>query len=224
MIMYAIRHAESLANAGLDEGLNSALSERGLAQAEAVGGRFAGCAAFAVYSSPFLRAIQTAEPVSRRLRLPIRVRPELCEYQGLPAGAEVDLGLGDIEAITAAGSGAVRCPDHERAFDWPTADETLAAMISRTRAFVAYLKRRWVGRDDVVLVFGHGSPIARLIEAWLTDQPGPAFRFAIDNAAVAGLRYVDGVSSLICLNEASHLRSVGGGEVWSRDREGRDVW
>jgi len=29
---------------------------------------------------------------------------------------------------------------------------------------------------------------------------------------------------LICLNEASHLRSVGGGEVWSRDREGRDVW
>jgi len=224
MIAYVIRHAESLANTGLDESLNSALSERGRAQAAAIERRFAGCLARAIYSSPFARALQTAAPVARRLGLPVRVRPELCEFQGLPAGSVAELGLGGIAEITAQCAAAQACPDYADAFAWPPADETLSAMIARTRSFVAYLKGRWSGRDDVVIVFGHGSPIARLIEAWLTDQPGPGFRFMIDNAAVAGLRYVDGVSSLIYLNEASHLQSLDGGDGRSRDREGRNVW
>ena len=54
----------------------------------------------------------------------------------------------------------------------------------------------------------HGSPVARLIEAWLTDRPGPWFRFTIDNGAVAALRHHDGVSTLVCLNEISHLRGL----------------
>ncbi|HVP13444.1 MAG TPA: hypothetical protein VMV94_19885 [Phycisphaerae bacterium] len=52
-------------------------------------------------------------------------------------------------------------------------------------------KARWLAPDNVVILIGHGSPIARLIEAWLTDdQPGASLRFTIDNAAVAALRYL----------------------------------
>ena len=58
------------------------------------------------------------------------------------------------------------------------------------------------------MLVSHGSPIARLVEAWLTDQPGPWFRFTIDNAAVSAFRYHEGVSSLVCLNEISHLRGL----------------
>lgn len=224
MVVYAIRHAESLANAGLEDRLNSALSERGRAQAEALRQRFTGSPALAIYSSPYLRALQSAQPIARALDLPIRIRPELCEFQGLPSGTPADLELGDIELIVARFPAAQRCPDCVGPFLWPPPDETLSAMISRTRSFAAYLKNRWPGRDDIVIILGHGSPTARLIEAWLTDQPGPAFRFTIDNAAVAGLRYVDGVSSLICLNEASHLQPHRGSDRWRRDHDEGNVW
>ncbi len=224
MILYAIRHAESSANAGLEAGLNTDLSERGRAQAEALARRFAGCPALAVYSSPFLRAIRTAEPLAQSLGLPIRIRPELCEFQGLPPGARADLGLAAVDAIVAQFPSAIPCPDHPQAFDWPPPDETLSAMISRMRSFAAHLKQRWTGSSDVVLLTGHGSPIARLVEAWLTDRPGPPFRFTIENAALTGLRYADGVSSLICLNEASHLQCHRGRDRWREDHSGDSVW
>lgn len=224
MVVYAIRHAESLANAGLEDCLNSALSERGRAQANALGRRFTGCPARAIYSSPFMRALETVEPIARSVGLSIRIRPELCEFQGLPPGAHAALELGDIESIVARFPSAERCPDHVGPAAWPPPDEPLSAMISRMRSFAAHLKSRWSGCDDIVILVGHGSPTARLIEAWLTDQPGPAFRFTIDNAAVAGLRFVDGVSSLICLNEASHLRPQRGSDGWRRDHDEGNVW
>ena len=86
-------------------------------------------------------------------------------------------------------------------------DEPLPEMIRRMRALAVYLKSRWQGEEDAVVVISHGSPIARLIDGWLTDPgpPGPSFRFIIDNAAVSALRFHKGVSSLVCLNDVSHL-------------------
>lgn len=208
MLVYAIRHAESLANVQLEEGLDSALSPLGRQQAEALAGRFGSQTISAIYSSPFRRSVETALPMARRLNLPIRIRPELCEFQDLPAGAHADLGLGDVAAIARRHPEVIPCPDCRLAFTWPPPDESLAAMIARVRAFASHLKDRWRSPEDTVILTGHGSPTARLIEAWLTDQPGPAFRFTIDNAAVAALRYTDGVSSLVCLNEISHLRGL----------------
>jgi broad specificity phosphatase PhoE len=232
MLVYAIRHAESLANVQLEDGRDSALSPLGRQQAEALTGRFGNLAIAAIYSSPFLRSIETALPIAKRLNLPIRIRPELCEFQDLPAGAQADLGLepisktltptlslegrggyrdrllGDVAAIARRHPEVIPCPDCRLAFTWPPPDESLAAMIARVRAFVVHLKDRWRSPEDTIILTGHGSPTARLIEAWLTDQPGPAFRFTIDNAAVAALRYAEGVSSLVCLNEISHLRGL----------------
>jgi broad specificity phosphatase PhoE len=209
MLLYTIRHAESLANAELAESLNTGLSPLGFQQAEALARRFEHVSMQAVYSSPFRRSIETAVPLSGTLGLPIRIRPELCEFQGLTSvtsATQVKLGLDDIDAIAWRHPQVSRCPDYGGAYQWPPADESVADMIARTRSFARYLKARWHQPEDTVVVIGHGSPIARLIEAWLTDQPGPAFRFTIDNAAVAALRYVDEVSSLVCLNEISHLR------------------
>jgi broad specificity phosphatase PhoE len=75
------------------------------------------------------------------------------------------------------------------------------------RSFADHLKARWT-RDECVVIFSHGSPIARLIDAWLTDTTGPSFRFIIDNAAISAVRHQDGLSSLICLNESSHLAGI----------------
>jgi broad specificity phosphatase PhoE len=208
MLVYAVRHAESLTNAGLDEGLNSALSSLGEDQTSALARRFSGVRITAIYSSPFLRCLQAALPVAQAAALPVFIRPELSEHHHLEPGTAMDLGLDSVRDIVRRHPGVVPCPDYPGPFDWPAADESSGDVIARMRAFAAFLKHRWPDSEDTIVLFSHGSPIARLIEAWLTDQPGPWFRFTIDNAAVSAFRYYDGVSSLVCMNEISHLAAL----------------
>ncbi len=206
MLAYLVRHAESLGNVADAAGLNDGLSDLGRRQAEALAQRLSPAGIRGIYSSPFRRAIETALPLAGRLRIRIRIRPELCEHHHLPDAA--DLGVPEIDRLVREFPQAVPCPDHDGAYAWPPGDEPFGDLLVRARAFASYLKERWAEPDDVVAVFGHGSPIARLIEAWLTYQPGPSFRFVIDNGTISAVRYFDGVSSLVCLNEASHLRGL----------------
>lgn len=208
MLTYAVRHAESLTNAGQDSGLNAELSALGKRQVEALVGRFASTRLSAIYSAPFLRSIQTAIPIAQALSLPVRLRPELCEHHHLEPGTPVKLNLDAIDAIVRRHPGVIPCPDHRGPFVWAPADEPTPEVIARTRSFAAFLKNRWQDPADTAMLISHGSPVARLVEAWLTDQPGPWLRFVIENAAVTALRYHEGVSSLLCLNERSHLRGL----------------
>lgn len=210
MLAYVIRHAESLSNIKQADGLNAGLSALGMRQAEALARRFESMShgVSAIYSSPFSRCIETALPVAGVLDLPIRIRPDLCEHHHLPSGTTMNTDLPTADALRRQYSATALCPDHEGPFDWVPADETFDRLLARSRSLAAFLKSRWVGEDDVVIVFGHGSPIARLIEAWLIDEPGPSFRFIIDNSAIAALRHNNEISTLVCLNEVSHLQGL----------------
>jgi len=208
MLVYAVRHAESLTNAGQDDGLNTGLSPLGKRQVQALVRRFGAAQITAVYSSPYLRCIETAVPIAGALHFPVRLRSELCEYHHLDAGTPADINLDPIDMIVKRHADLLPCPDDPGPFEWPPADEPDAGVIARTKAFAAYLKKRWQNPQDTVLIISHGSPIARLVEAWLIDQPGPWFRFIIDNGAVTALRCHEGVSSLVCLNEISHLQGL----------------
>lgn len=208
MLVYAVRHAESLANAEQDDTLNSGLSRLGTRQVQALVKRFASTEVAAVYSSPFLRCIETAVPIAQALKLPVRLRQELSEYHHLEPGTPADTNLDDIDRIVKRHPEVIPCPDHPGPFDWPPADESFDNVVARTQAFTAFLKGRWQDPEGTIIVISHGSPVARLIEAWLTDQPGPWFRFVIENGAVSALRYHEGVSTLACLNEISHLRGL----------------
>src|SRR5262245_65287513 len=64
MLVYLVRHAHSLANAGGERGLNSALSPLGALQVGALVRRFARTEFTAVYSSPFRRCLATALPMA----------------------------------------------------------------------------------------------------------------------------------------------------------------
>lgn len=208
MLAYVVRHAESLSNVDAAAGLNSDLSTLGEQQAEALAERLRAVPLSAIYSSPFARCLATARAVGDGLDLPIRVRPDLCEHHHLSTKTKVDTGLEPMDDLARRHAGVVACPDYELPFIWVPTDESFAQLVVRMRAFAAHLKARWTGEDDVVVVLGHGSPIARLIEAWIIDQPGPSFRFTIDNCAVTALRFCEDISSLVCLNEVSHLRGL----------------
>jgi probable phosphoglycerate mutase len=208
MLAYLIRHSESQANARLHDGLNAPVTPLGIAQAEALVKRLSAVKASAIYSSPFRRCLETAAPIAKALGLQIRLRRELCEYHHLPEGTDRDLELDDLDSIAREFAGAAMCPDCDKSLPWPPVDEPLRGMLERVAAMASYLKARWSSPSDVVVVISHGSPVARLIESWLSPDPGPSFRFVIDNAAVSALRYHNGVSSLVCLNEVSHLRGL----------------
>jgi broad specificity phosphatase PhoE len=209
MLVYLVRHAHSLANAGQDRSLNSGLSPLGVRQVEALVRRFATTSFKAIFSSPFRRCLETAMPIAAINQSPVRLRQEIFEFHGLAPDSGFTSGLSRVDELIAQHGGrVVTCPDCDVPPVWPPLDEPFEALVARARAFAAYLKQRWRGEHDRVLVVGHGSPIARLIEAWLTDRPGPSYQFVIDNATVHLLRYRDGVSSLLQLNDTSHLDGV----------------
>ncbi len=208
MLAYAVRHALSLANVNADAGLDSCLTDLGRDQTDALVARFAGVRLAAVYSSPLTRCLETALPIAEALDLPVRLRPELFEYHGLPPGGRADLAVDDAETFSKRDARLVSDPDLREPLCWPAVDEAPEALVRRMFALAAALKARWTAPDDIVLLISHGSPIARLIDAWLSDDRGRSFRYLIDNAAVTALRWHAGVSSLVCLNETSHLRGL----------------
>ncbi len=224
MYVLAVRHAESEGNAGRTADPDSPLTDAGRRQAERIAARLAGAGLVAVYSSPYCRAIQTADPLAERLNLPIRLRGELCEAHLGPAPGPAGFSLPTPDELHRRHPRATADPDLAASVPWPPLHESLDDVIARCRRMAAHLPARWPGENDAVALFGHGLPIARLIEAWLTDAPGPSFRFVIVNAAISVLREAGGVRSLLALNDLQHL--VGGprfADVWtSSDRN--QVW
>ncbi|MBX3394036.1 MAG: histidine phosphatase family protein [Phycisphaerae bacterium] len=205
MLLIAARHAESIANVDRSAGLNSLLSPLGRQQATALCERIRSQRLSAIYCSPFARCIETAAPIAEALDMPIRIRPDLAEFHHLQPGTVTDAGLPLPEELLASDSRLIRCPDWPGELEWTPIDESHENLILRIRRLAGYLKTRWQAPGDVVLVISHGSPIARLIDAWLSPSPGPSFRFIIDNAGLSALRFHQEISSLICLNECSHL-------------------
>lgn len=82
--IYLIRHGVTENNMqGVFQGLTDApLSEMGLKQADCLGERFREIEIDAVYSSPLLRAVQTAQGANKYKRLPIRLCHDIIEING----------------------------------------------------------------------------------------------------------------------------------------------
>ena len=59
------------------------LSKKGLKQADEIAEMLRAQEITAVYSSPYLRCVQTVEPLARALRLAVMQAPELAEGQGV---------------------------------------------------------------------------------------------------------------------------------------------
>ena len=68
MYLYIVRHGEP-------DYVTDTLTEAGRAQAEAVGARLACSGIDAIHASPMGRAVETAEPLSKRLGLPVKIEP-----------------------------------------------------------------------------------------------------------------------------------------------------
>lgn len=209
MLAYFIRHGESESNAGLSELPDSALSGRGRWQASCVAGRLASVGVRGIYSSPLRRSIETAMPLAEELDLPVWVRPDLIEHYWSGFANLEHFQPSALEELVRAWPRVQLDPTLPAgSWEWPTWPEPVATLAGRMRRFVEQLKATWGdGGDEAVAVFSHGAPAARALEAWIIDEPGPEYRFSIANATVNLVRFRDGVSTMLALNEASHLNS-----------------
>ena len=90
MAIFVVRHAKAgdRENWADDDALRP-LSKPGRAQADALIDLYADYEITAVYSSPFLRCMQTVEPLARARSLSMKTSPALAEGAGLEAAWEL---------------------------------------------------------------------------------------------------------------------------------------
>jgi broad specificity phosphatase PhoE len=176
------------------------LNETGRAQAELTGRRIAAeWRPMAVYSSPLLRAVRTAEAIAGHFDLPVQVHPDL-----------TDINYGKWQGLT---------PDEVRE-QWPKmiddwyntpasiripGGETLEELRSRALGAIDELVKRHDGQTIVVV--GH-TVINRIILIGVLGLGNDRFwRLRQDTCAINSFEAEGGNFTLVSLNDTFHLRS-----------------
>ena len=81
---YVVRHAKAGSRSHWSgDDRSRPLSKKGQQQAEAIASRLGNLRITSIFSSPYLRCVQTVEPLSRELRLEVTQSIELAEGRGI---------------------------------------------------------------------------------------------------------------------------------------------
>jgi probable phosphoglycerate mutase len=171
-----------------------ALTDTGVAQAEALGRWAAAHPVDAIWTSPLSRAVRTAAPAARALNLTPHTEPALIECDfGVVEGRT----LAEFEAENPAAAQAFRADPVANPF--PEAEDPTAAA---TRGTAALHRIATTHPDQRVLVVAHNS-LLRLVLCRLLGIPLGEYRRVfprLRNAAVSELRLQGETVALLSLN------------------------
>jgi len=175
------------------------LSDKGLAQAEALAARLSKEELTAIYSSPQLRARQTADIIARACGLEVQIEPEL---------REMDFGCWEgltHAEITAYYPGQMRAwwadPAAEPA---PHGGESLVQVARRARTAYDKIVCHH-GEGETVLIVSHGGVLQALLCEALGSPLRARWSYLLKAAALSELRLFDGQPVLVSLNESRFL-------------------
>jgi broad specificity phosphatase PhoE len=165
MRLYCARHGESEANT-LDvisnRGLMYGLTDTGRQQAAALAARLKDIRFVRIYSSPLLRAIQTAEIVSHELGVPYEVADALREY---------DCGSLEGQSFQAHWDDYLRLFRDWQAGQWDSHFEGGESLLDIQARFVPFIE--WITREcgeaDNILLIGHGGTLLGVLPTMLTN-------------------------------------------------------
>jgi len=200
-----VRHGQTHANAaGTWHGWSdSPLNTLGRAQAEAIADRLAaeeGDIA-AVYTSPLLRALQTASIIGRRLALQPVVVDRLKEIH-----------FGDLEGYTLAQMEnefpelyAQWQDKTDMTFQWP-GGERRGDFFQRASAVWREIRAREEG--EKVVIVAHGGTIRACLADMVPDRLGAWWAYDLDNAGLSRVRTAQQSARLLALNDTAHLEEV----------------
>jgi probable phosphoglycerate mutase len=197
-----IRHGETAWNAELriQGHRDLPLNETGVLQAEALARRLAERHFDAIYASDLVRARQTAEPLARTRKLPVRIDAALRErnfgsWEGKTREELLSIDAAMVEAL------AARRPD-----DFPPGGESLRQHLTRVLSCLSRLASRHAGETIAVVTHGgtldlvyrhvHGVPIERPRD------------FPLPNASINWLSVSDDRWRLTSWGDTAHLDGI----------------
>jgi len=198
--IYLVRHGETVWNAEGRLGGSSdiPLSDRGHQQAKALAERLRDVPIAAIYSSPLLRARQTAEAIAKPHRLSVRFVPEL---------SEIDYGEWEGMAVAEL---AQRFPEMERCrtddpmrFVAPNG-ESFADFVGRVTAAMERLARQH-SNERIVCVAHQG--VNRVVLCWVLGADFSLWRRLRQDPCCVNLLQArnDGTWRLWLANDTCHL-------------------
>ena len=187
MILYLARHGQSEANVQrvFSNGLNKhGLTEIGRTQAVQLAQRVSGYSIKRIFTSPILRAVQTAEILSQRLDVGFQVEPALSEFS-----------VGSWEGRTDEAG----WQEHNRLFKkWLLEKDYLASIgggenyqniKDRYIPFILSLVSGKSSNADTLLI-GHGGTTLAMLPCLTQDIPPEEFlKFRYPNTAVIKLEW-----------------------------------
>ena len=212
---YFIRHGESESNAtpGLAGGTNydAPMSERGHRQAEALGRRLAGEGVEfdRVYSSSFIRAVQTAEGMLRGMgrpgtpfeRVDAIVERQIPSWRGRKLSEvltpEVVMSSAAMGIWFRPGDGESYRDVQRKASGW-IEDEFL-------------FNPAWQDAGDAhtIAVVSHGDTLRSLFHYITGFNDRLTLRVRIDNCSISRFRFDEQAWSVISINDAAHTLEIG---------------
>ena len=199
MKLYIIRHGQTDWNVqGRIQGRQDIpLNAAGRSQAEMLAKGMEKRPVTAIYSSPQIRAMETAETLARAQGVTVIPVPELAE-----------IGYGDWEGRTASD---ILAKERKLYEEWwqhpatvaPPGGETLNQVDARCKKAWERIKGEMKGDTAVA---AHGGTLAHFIVHLLEGQPDAA-EILVGNASITTIEYdpVTGQCSLAGLNDCSHL-------------------
>ena len=197
MKLYIIRHGQTDWNVeGKIQGRQDIpLNAAGRSQAEMLAKGMEKRPVTAIYSSPQIRAMETAETLARAQGVTVIPVPELAE-----------IGYGDWEGRTASD---ILAKERKLYEEWWQHPATVAPPGGETLNQVD-VKKAWERikgemKGDTAVV-AHGGTLAHFIVHLLEGQPDAA-EILVGNASITTIEYdpVTGQCSLVGLNDRSHL-------------------
>ena len=199
MKLYIIRHGQTDWNVeGKIQGRQDIpLNAAGRSQAEMLAKGMEKRPVTAIYSSPQIRAMETAETLARAQGMAVIPVPELAE-----------IGYGDWEGRTASD---ILAKERKLYEEWwqhpatvaPPGGETLNQVDERCRQAWDMIRSGMKGDTAVV---AHGGTLAHFIVHLLEGQP-EAKEIVVSNASITTMDYdpESGACRLVDLNDCSHL-------------------
>jgi probable phosphomutase (TIGR03848 family) len=167
------------------------LNDKGRQQAQAIAEKLSAAPLKAIYSSPLERAMQTAEPLSQALNIPVITRPGLIETDPGEWTGQSYKKLGRTRAWRAvqASPSRFRFPGGE------TFAEGQARICQELQALASQHEPK-----DLVACFSHADPI-RLAVAYFIGLPLDMFqRLAVSPGSITALHLGETSSRLLALN------------------------
>jgi len=196
-----VRHGETVSNVehrymGQDD---SPLTPTGIAQAEAVAKRLAGCQVDAIYSSDLGRAARTSQIISRACRIPVVLDERLRErHAGLLQG--------ELEADARKKHAKVFAEIERMGADYvyPGGGESGVQIEERMVSFLDEVRENHSG--ETIVAVTHGGTLRVLLWHILKFPYHSIFRIRSDNTSISAFSSSQEQWILEFWNDTAHLR------------------